>query len=328
MQDKGVVLRLEGAHFTCVGFSPDGTLLAAGDTRNTVTLWNAATGERSATLQCDGNAWAGCLAFSPDGKVLAAASSLTVTLWDVSSRQQIGDLPDSPQGRGVSTFAFAPSGTTLATGTRCGVVRLWDVQTLRSRTILRYSESPGVGELGRWRACKIDGLAFTPDGKTLAIAVWHGLVLYDLERQKEQRVLRGDDLATSLVEVSPDGKYLAAAIGAGVKVWDLGSDKELGVRVGGGRPGGIRFMGNTGILALTYDDALKFPGELAFHDLAVGEEIVRFYCHRDVTNDLAFSPDGKRLATCSRDRTVKVWRVADILPARTASGTQPEAEKK
>ena len=70
------------------------------------------------------------MAFSPDGKTLASGSyDGTTRLWDVTTRQQIGDPLNRHDGV-IRSVAFSPDGKTLVSGGADGTARLWDVSYL------------------------------------------------------------------------------------------------------------------------------------------------------------------------------------------------------
>jgi WD40 repeat protein len=65
-----------------VALSPDGRLLATGDTDNKIHVWRVA--DEQLLFTCEGHTnWVRAVAFSPDGKILASGSTdPTVRLWD------------------------------------------------------------------------------------------------------------------------------------------------------------------------------------------------------------------------------------------------------
>lgn len=108
-----------------VQFSPDGQLLAAGNTGGTVDVWDARSGRlrwRTKPL-----AAGGCVAFSPDGRVLATTGPAgDLCLWETATG---GERRRWPGGVGMNgAVAFAPDGAAVATGGMDTAVLLWDVR--------------------------------------------------------------------------------------------------------------------------------------------------------------------------------------------------------
>ena len=157
-----------------LAFSPDGKWIAAGDKDGKIRLLNGQTAEPKAVLD-DHMGSVMRLAFSPDGNTLASvsvdvrfgenfvASDNTIKLWDV----QTGKPRASVKRTKLQDFTFSPDGKSIATvghfeqekdKWRSEVI-LWDAKT---------------GQLKRTLATDLDvpaiSLAFSPDGKTLAVA--------------------------------------------------------------------------------------------------------------------------------------------------------------
>jgi WD40 repeat protein len=120
---------ISGDQVYSVAFSPDSKVIA-GTSKNTVALWNAATGRKICTV---GNSPDGhrssinAIAFSPDGTILASGGTDgTIKLWSLQSFQLLHSLEKGHTGR-INSISFSPSGRFLVTGGSDGLVNLWQV---------------------------------------------------------------------------------------------------------------------------------------------------------------------------------------------------------
>lgn len=116
--------------------------------------------------------------------------------------------------RPVSTVAFAPDGGVVASGSTDGTVRIWDAQ--KGKTIKRIERPGGV-----------TGVAFSPDGTTLAVAGYdsnHTEVVFietrDWSVDPKRPKLDGLHDQTTALVFAPDDK-LVGTVGTQVKIWNL-----------------------------------------------------------------------------------------------------------
>ncbi len=211
-QEIATVGGSSGNHVTSVAFSPNGTMLAAGEEESMMRIWDTATLAEIATLTPQAGS-VDALAFSPDGAVLAGASYWgAITLWDPASLQQVGVL--APAGS-PSWITFSPDGSTLAVCNGAGLA-LWDVAARQNVTTLWGSDDDF------W------SVAFSPDGVTLAGASLNRMVkLWDIVARQEIGALEGHSQLVQTVAFSPDGATLASGSqDRTVKLWDPVTGQE------------------------------------------------------------------------------------------------------
>ena len=191
-----------------IAFSPNGRFLYALSHRDTLTVLNAATGERLNSIGGLENTLDG-LAISPDGNLLALCQKVKLSVRRANDLTELWSAAALPE----RCVAFSPDGQWIATGEKDRVVSLWEVASGgRVRRVLRG------------HTASVSGVSFHPDGSRLVSCSFDGKVkIWDWRAGAELLTLPlpGGGVAWHVV-VSPDGKMIAAAGGDGVvTLWKI-----------------------------------------------------------------------------------------------------------
>lgn len=218
-----------GKDIQTIAFSPDGTLLAFGESGggdNTILLWDVAGKNQVGVIHLPTTPIWGVssIVFSPDGKTLAssAAGQNAIQLWDLQTQIQIGELPQSVSGG--RSLAFSPDGRFLAVGGRHNDnhnIHMWDVSA-------QNQVGSFIGHLDG-----TDDLAFSPDGTILASAGgWEdkAVYLWYVQTQEQIGMLGGHSAHVGSISFSPDGSFLASTAfwDDSVYLWDVSNQQEVG----------------------------------------------------------------------------------------------------
>lgn len=272
----------------------------------TVKLWDASTGVLLQTLIGSSHA-VKSVAFSPDGKILAAGTDYTaIRLWDVSTSTELFTADEGEPGI-VGPIAFGLGGKAIARLSQNEFIKLWEVSTGR---LLR--EFPGL--------MAIIKIAFSPDGKILAIMDYaeEKITLFDVSTGAELRSFDGDSDVKAMA-FSPDGKTLVVVESADIIILDVSTGKKLhtfqmysGDTADSGSVDSAALSPDGKTLATTDKTTTKL------WDVLTGRELHTLQVSNATA--LAFSVDGKTLATGNSNGTVKLWDVSTGRELQTLKG--------
>ncbi len=339
-----------------LAYSPDGSRLAVGTFGGSLELWDTRTGQRAAMF----NGHAGAIrsvAFSPDGTRLASGGlDGTVRVWDAIGRHDpvrlsLGESESFVELSPNAANAFNESASRKA-------IQLWDATTGKPR-----AEPIPVGRLdirrsygwtadgkrllvsdtekqikvcdvvsGRIvRAFSVDAdspcaVAVSPDGKWCAHPAAGGAIkVRDAETGAEVLTFTGLTNQVIYLVFSPDGSRLLGSDGnTEIGVWDRATGREtMATRLSNMFVNRIRFSPDGKLLVVVGGLSTSMVGEARVLNADSGRELVSLKGHTIAVQDAAFSPDSQRLATCSADRTVRLWDVATGQEILTLRGHRP-----
>jgi len=312
------ILRGHDGWIWSVAFSPQGNLLASGSSDCTIKLWDITTGNCIHALKGHTEI-VQAVTFSPDGKTLASGSvDQTVRLWNVDNGQVCQILRGHIHQ--ISSIAFSNDGKTLVS-CEGQAIKLWDVktgacyQTITKQLKLVWS----IAMCPLSAASEQESLLVGGDASVLK--------LWELKTGKCQQTLSGFTGQVWSVALDSTGQFLAASDKQTVKIWQIQGRQEAEGRrqkTGGRRqesegrsqeseptPNPSQ-EGNkreeTGGIAL--DSAAVESVEFSTDSQSLRiKEIQTLNSYTNSIWSVAFSFDGKTLASGNADHTVSLWNV-------------------
>ena len=346
-----------GSHYPAVesiAFSPDGKVVASAGNGGKLFLWESATGKFLARVW----AYPQAIAFSPDGKLIASAGNdRTIRFWDVPTGKERPAPADGHRGS-VRTVAASKDGTVVATaGWDDAIIRLWDRASGKELRRIDASNTWFLGSgamalspdgkavashKGIWDTAtgkfllgdkksptafkgqdySIEAIAFSPDGKTLAMGTRDG-------QSGKERMIRLWDTATGAerghfgtrevrtLAYSPDGNLVAAGHQDGtVGLWGVATGREThNISAHGRDVNSVAFSPDGQVVASS-----TFEGDICLWDAKSGKSAGCLAPPRNrggkTVLAIAFAPNGKVLAAAEQPdlsgdgACVSLWELA------------------
>lgn len=214
---------------------------------------------------------------------------------------------------GIRALAFSPDGKILTTGTNRaedqrligGEVQEWDVNTGHQNQTL--AEYPG----------NVVAVNYLPNGKSLLVGTEAPLEasevdLLDAKFSGGKRILLTTKYGVPSVAVSPDGAWMASGgLDGDIHLWRADSYKEVPIQQWerSGEVFAVTFSPDSRTLAVATGSASGSvaPGGIRVIDLRTGALLWQQNSHNNAVTTLAFSPDGRLLATGGNDSRLRIW---------------------
>jgi WD40 repeat protein len=297
-----------------IAFSPRGDRILTSSYDRTVRLWDASTGKEirrhddpvpdNSDINENFRPSIGGVAWSPDGAMYAGGARVFDSrdgklLHKLSDRTRIDDVAFSRDGKFLvaegADFGFAKEGRREVT--QPGRIRWWDAKS--GNLLGEFAPLTGGHQVA----------ALTPDGNKLVLTGYDSkgvTVVWDLNANRRIADFPG----SYTLAVSADGKFFIDAANS-VRLFDMSGPTRLRTFAEGGIFIRCLALSPNGKIAAVGRVLSESP-VVELWDIATARKIASFGTDHGWTDKLAFSPDGRSIATGSHS-TVLLWRLRDLL---------------
>ena len=287
-----------GQQTDCASFNAAGSQVLTTAPDNTIRLWDAMTGQLTATFaRQDGPV--SCAVFSPDGKTVAGATQAgIIRIWTLIGQQP--SVVVQAAASGAERLVFSPDGTRLAAyrDEVNNTISVWDTRMGKQLcTILETTPA----RISNW----YHSVVFSPDGKSVLTASENSTAcIWDATTGKQNASLYHPHGPVRWAAYSPDGSRIVTACQDSMSyVWDVASGNKLltlrghetGVCSAQFSPDGSR------IVTASADKTVRI------WDALTGRQCLVLRGHDASVQTADFSKEGRVILSLSKDGTARLW---------------------
>jgi WD40 repeat protein len=273
-----------------VAFSPDGRIIATGDSDGDIRFWQISDSKQILTLK--GHAgWIRSIDFGLNGQMLASGSEdRTVRLWNIVDGK-CHKILDEHTDR-VESVSFSPDGQLLASGSHDKTIRLWNIHSGECHRILPNYDS------------RVLAIKFSPDSQLLATSHDKTIRLWNIHDGTCFKTFEGHTSSVLCINFNSSGRILASGSRDGsIKLWDVYdgtclktlSEHTMAVF-------SVVFSPDSKILASGSEDKT-----IRLWNIESSQCFKTLTGHTSIVTSIDFSPNGKMIVSGSEDRTVRIW---------------------